>query len=176
MKRLNRDKTPTDLGYKKIDEITAKLAALREVANTDEFRAIANAMESFRGNGTPGIDNYSWDKWEFSAYVSGLHSFQDKEVIDLKEIISALDPDDEVTNEYKDSNNVDVIYTFKFEKDVMIKVTLNLYLSSSSPLACRKVQVGTEMKEVPVYKSVCSADLSDVSGELPAPVLQLEKL
>lgn len=177
MKRLNREITPTDLGYKKIDEITAKLAALREVANTDEFRAIANLLESdHAGNGTPDIDTYGYDKWTFSAWLSSLGSYSDPRVIALKDALTNLDPDECQDFKYENANNWDFHYIFKFEKDVQIKVTLNCYLDANSPHACRKIQVGTEMKEVPVYKNVCSAIDEAAAGELPAPVLNLENL
>lgn len=179
MKRLNREKTPTDLGYEMIDDHIAKLTKLREVANTDEFRAIANILESAeRGCGKPGISIASWtgdrSSWNFSVYLSGLNSFAD--VLPLVSNVTALEADEYEVKEYPDTNNNDYKWVFKYEHEVDIRVTVCAYLDKSAPGACRRIQVGTELKEVPIYKNVCAPDLTDVSGELPPPILNLEAL
>lgn len=175
-KRIGREPSPTDLGFKLIAEAAASLAGLRDLADTDEFRTIANAIASVNVYDAEPTFNLGSKRWEFSSYQSGLQSWDELKLVTLLVALKGLDPDEEGLKEYPDSNNKDWEFTWKFEGDFSIRVQIMAYLSSTAPGACRRIQIGTKMVEQPIYRNECAPDFTDVSGALPAPVLNLEVL
>lgn len=178
MRRIARNPTPTDLAHKIILEAAAKLQGLREIADTDEFRAIANACESASsGSGTPSF-SIDYDKrWSFSVYLSDLHDWEEPRLETILRALEAADPDKTRIKDYPDANNKDHRYTWEYEGDFTIQVNVCAYLAANAPGACRRIQVGTKMVEQPIYRNECAAPEAEAAdAKLPAPVLNLENL
>ena len=176
-KRIGREPSPTDLGYKIIQEAVEVLAGLRDIADTDEFRTIANALASISVyDGTPAFDLAS-KRWSFSTYMTGLQDWQDTRLFDLLTVLKGLDPDAEEHKDYPDSNNKDWLLDWKYEGEFSIRVNVCAYLDAKSPGACRRVKVGTKWVEQDVYRNECAPPAELAPDEaLPAPIIQIEAL
>lgn len=175
MKRIGREPSPTDLGYKIIDDEIKNLMALRELADTDEFRAVANILAAKSTyDATPTHGDKSWN---FSCYFSGLTSWSDVTLTNIAGDLAKLGPDESSMKEYPNENNNDYIFQWKFEDEYVIEVRLVAYLSANAPGACRRIQIGTKMVEQPIYRNECAPPAELVpDAALPAPVLNLEVL
>lgn len=175
MRRIGKILDARDLGLQIINEQMKHLLKMREVANTDEFLAIANEMEAISrnghsaGGGTPCLG----DKvFTFSYYMSGLERWTDERYTGAVFALKQLLPDEEKMNEFKDMYNRDHVFTWEFEDDYKIMAYLYCY-EKSDTAECRKVQVGVKMVEQPIYRYDCVVPEGN-AGELPAPILSLE--
>lgn len=179
VRRIARNPTPTDLAQKIIMEAAAKLQGLREIADTDEFRAVANACESASpGSGTPTFEIGYDKKWSFQVYLSDLQAWEDdKKLMTVLRALEAVDPDETQVKDFPDSNNRDHYYKWKYEGEFTIDVRVYAYLSKTAPGACRRIQVGTKMVETPIYRNECAAPEAEAGdAKLPPPILQIEAL
>lgn len=175
IKRIGREPSPTDLGYKLIDAQIKRLIALRELADTDEFRGVANAIAATDAYeaANPRINTGDNPSWAFSTYPSGLQDWRDEKLVMLVTALTALDPDSIEPRDYPDSNNKDWTFEWKFEDGYSIRVHVYAYLSANAPGACRRIQIGTKMVEQPIYRNECAPVFED-HDKLPPPVIAID--
>lgn len=169
--RLVRELTPTDLAYQLIEARIARLNQIKELADTDLFRQLANFAFGANEHSKPQIGD---NEWQFHVYLSGLDSFKDPKLTDLLSNIFLLDPDEEKENDFASLHNKDYRFAWKFQDNLQIQFTIGAYVRQDSE-GCKRVLVKTEMVERPIYRMDCSPDVELVEpAKLVAPLVEIE--
>ena len=153
---------------KVIQEHEFDLVKLREVANSDKFNKITEAILKHYSNfASPDILG---KLIYFHIYASDLDHYE----IELVDDLRSLNPSTENVEEFLQYNNKDYFFVWEFEKDYKIKVCVATYLKSESPEYCRKVKVGTRMVEEGIYTLECAPPVEIDPSDLPSPTIKID--
>lgn len=140
---------------------------VKRAVKTATYGRIAAAVAALPGQSwvTPNIDS---DQITFYVSWSQLKTFADPLIVGVHAALQdkSLRLSLEKFTETKDSFEQDYIYVTRVA-DVKIRVYVSAY-ESEETAACRRVLVGMEKVERPIYRYDC---LEVIATEVPAPVL-----
>jgi hypothetical protein len=124
------------------------------IKNRMYIRAMYQPMFATLGeNDHVYIYNYE-DSLQFCVYMRELESFKDDRLTTmLSTAMDSLEGDIKETDYAEYDHKEYSIKTTNIYAD-QVELQINAYVKSNSP-TCRKIQTGTEIKEVPKFKFIC---------------------